>query len=118
MVKCANCGCQNIKGSKECTNCRCRLIFGGGVFHPVSFTKSQKFLVTLLGIVFLLIGARIVYDYLFNFYYIFSDIDYVILILYCTLGLINLIPGVTFLGGAYFLYFCVKNSLNSNGNDN
>lgn len=111
MVKCTNCGCKNIKGAKECTNCGCRFIFGGGVFKPVKFTKSQKFLVTLLGILFLVMGLRFVFNYFSNFYYIFSNINYVILILYCTLGLINLIPGVIFLGAAYLLYFCVKNSI-------
>ena len=106
MIRCANCGCQNMKGAKECVNCRCMLFPGGISFHPASMNKDHKFSLTIVGLVFFISG-------LFLSYISFKDsnIDFSKLDIWLILDLIFSIgSGLMMYAIAFFIRFCVKHA--------
>ena len=123
MVRCANCGCQNIEGAKECTNCKCILLKGGISFQPATFTRTQKFWIKLCGIMFLCGGLFFSYDFIKELISGLNDTDIISLILYLVFGLFELFPAIICFGGAWLIFFCVKHgqdaddisNINNNG---
>ena len=126
MIRCANCGCQNIDGAKECTNCRCILLKGGISFKPATFTRSQKLMVSLFGIVFLAVALFLTYEFLSEFIMVIKDGDMISGIIYLIFGLFSIFPILLCFGVAWIIYFSLKHgkevndvsNLNSNNYDN
>lgn len=114
MVKCANCGCLNVKGSKECSNCRCILLRGGISFQPAIFSRKDKFILTMGGLVFLVVGLFILGRYIYYFIDEFTNpLSITTVVFSLIFGLVSvLLPCIICFGVAYFLYFCVKNGKN------
>lgn len=113
MVKCANCGCMNVKGSKECSNCKCILLRGGIAFQPSSFSRKDKFAVTMGGLLFLVVGLFILGRFLFSFEYIISPVNSISILMTLILFLFTVLsPCFLCFSVVYFLYFCVKNGKN------